>query len=218
MREMICMKRLIVFVFGVVVYTTATAQSRTSMVEYQKADREAIVNEVPFKDDLIAKAIQDTLERLGYKGKESKGFTVYKGVKLPALGSEAYDLYFAVDRKSKKEKDISQVTLMISKGFDSFVTEKSDPGLVKNAKTYLDSLRNSVAVYDLRQQILEQEETVKKIEKRVAGLTDDADDLQKKKKKLEKEIESNIKDQAEQQQELEKQKQILSTLKGTGKQ
>jgi hypothetical protein len=41
---------------------------------------------------------------------------------MPALGSEAYDLYFSVDRKSKKGKDISNVTLMISKGFDSFVT------------------------------------------------------------------------------------------------
>ena len=108
--------------------------------------------------------------------------------------------------------------MMISKGFDSFVTEKSDPGLVQNAKTYLDSLRNTIAVYDLQQQILAQEEEVKKTEKKVAGLSEDADDLQKKKKKIEKEIEENIKDQADQQKELEKQKQILSTLKGTGKQ
>ena len=39
--------------------------------------------------------------------------------------------------------------------------------------------------------------------------------LQKKKKKLEKEIEDNIKEQADQQKELEKQRQVLSTLKGT---
>ncbi|MEP7256115.1 MAG: hypothetical protein ABI666_10070 [Ferruginibacter sp.] len=212
------MKKLIGFILGLVLYTTANAQSRMSKVEYQKTDREAITNEIPFPEDMIVKAIEDTLEKLGYKGKESKGFTVYKGVKLSALGSEAYDLYFTVDRKSKKEKDISQVTLMISKGFDSFVTEKSDPGLVKNAKNYLDSLRNTIAVYDLEQQIAGQEEVVKKNEKKASGLIEDADDLQKKKKKLEKEIENNIKEQADQQKELEKQKQILSTLKRTGNQ
>ena len=79
-------------------------QSKVSKVEYQKADREAIVHELPFEEDMVTKAIQDTLEKLGYKGKESKGFVVYRGVKLAALGSGAYDLYFAVDKKSRKEK------------------------------------------------------------------------------------------------------------------
>jgi len=196
-------------------FTKADAQSRTSKIEYQKADREAIVNEVPFPVDMILKALEDTLEKMGYKGKESKGFIVYKGVKMPALGSGAYDLYFSVDRKSKKEKNISNVTMMISKGFDSFITEKSDPGLVQNAKTYLDNLRNTVAVYDRNQQITGQEEAVIKLEKKIESLTEDAADLQKKKKKLEKEIEDNIKEQADQQKELEKQRQVLSTLKGT---
>jgi len=209
------MKKIVVLVLLFVLNLHANAQSRTSTVEYQKTDREAIVNEVPFSEDMITRAIQDTLEKLGYKGKESKGFIVYKGVKMPALGSEAYDLYFSVDKKSKREKDISKVTLMISKGFDIFVTEKSDPGLVRNAKTYLDSLRNTVAIYDKGQQISEQEEVVKKAEKKIENLAEDAQDLQKKKKKLEKEIEDNIKEQADQQKELEKQRQVLSTLKGT---
>ena len=207
-----CIAAVLLFLF----YTGAHAQSRVGKVEYQKADREAIVNEVPFNEDMISKAIQDTLEKMGYKGKESKGFVVYKAVKMPELGNGAYDLYFSVDKKSKKEKSTSNVTMLISKGFDDFVTEKSDPELVRNAKTYLDSLRNTVAVYDRNQQIAEQEEVVRKLEKKIDGLGEDAQDLQKKKKKLEKEIEDNIKDQADQQKELEKQKQILSTLKGTG--
>jgi hypothetical protein len=208
------MKKIIVLVLLFVLNTKTDAQSRTSMVEYQKTDREAIVNEVPFPEDMITKAIQDTLEKMGYKGKESKGFIAYKGVKIPALGSEAYDLYFSVDKKSKREKDISNVTMMISKGFDAFVTEKSDPGLVRNAKAYLDNLRNTVAIYDKAQQISEQEEVVKKSEKKIENLTEDGQDLQKKKKKLEKEIEENIKEQADQQKELEKQRQVLSILKG----
>ncbi|HMK03812.1 MAG TPA: hypothetical protein VK489_06455 [Ferruginibacter sp.] len=210
------MKYLSILVFSFVSCITINAQSRINSIAYQKINRDAIVNDIPFPESVTGKAIQDTLEKLGYKGKESKGFTVYKGVKLSALGSDAYDLYFMVDRKSKKEKELSVVTMMISKGFDDFVTEKSDADLMRRAKTYLDSLRNAVAVYDLGQQVIEQDDVVKKNEKKASGLVADAEDLQKRKKKLEAEIEQNIKDQENQQKELEKQKQILGTLKSKG--
>lgn len=209
------MKRLIVFISLVALTGAAIAQSRTGTVEHQKITRETIVNEVPFPEDVILGAIQDTLEKLGYKGRDSKGFTVYKTVSLPQLGNDSYDLYFSADKKSKREKDISQVTMMISRGTDNFITEKSDPGLLQNAKTFLDRLHLTVAKYHHGQKIAEQEEVVRKLEKKVAGLGADADDLEKKKKKLEKDIEDNIKEQADQQKELEKQRQVLSTLKGT---
>lgn len=210
------MKKILLMISLIAFYGIAAAQSRTQKVEYQKAEREGILNELPFPEEVVAQAIQDTLEKMGYKGKESKGYMVYKGVKLSALGGDAYDLYFSVDRKSRKEKDASQVTMLISKGFDEFITEKSHPEVLANARGYLDNLRSTVAVFDLRQQVAAQEETVKKVEKKLAGLVEDAEDLQKKRKKLEKEIEGNIKDQADEQKELEKQKQILETLRTKG--
>jgi hypothetical protein len=210
------MRSISTLLFFLFFYAVTNAQSRISSVEYQKANRDAIVNDIPFPESVVGKAIQDTLEKLGYKGKDSKGFTVYKGVKMPVLGSDAYDLYFSADRKSKKEKELSVVTMMISKGFDEFATEKADADLMRRGRTFLDSLRNTIAVYDLGQQIIEQEDVVKKSEKKATGLVSDAEDLQKKKKKLEAEIEQNIKDQESQQKELEKQKQILSTLRSKG--
>lgn len=210
------MKKIFLLISLVAFFESVQAQARIQKVEYQKAEREAILHELPFPQDVVTKAIQDTLEKMGYKGKESKGYMVYKGVKLSALGGEAYDLYFSVDRKSRKEKDVSQVTMLISKGFDEFITEKSHPAVLGNAQDYLNNIRSTVAAFDLRQQITEQEETVKKVEKKIAGLVEDAEDLQKKKKKLEKEIEGNIKDQADEQKELEKQRQILETLRTKG--
>ncbi len=210
------MKYLSILFFSVAFCTATIAQSRINTVEYQKINREAIINEIPFPESMTGKAIQDTLEKLGYKGKDSKGFTVYRGVKLPALGNDALDLYFSVDKKSKKEKDISLVTMMVSKGADDFITEGSDRALMNKAKTYLDNLYNAVAVYVHGQQVMEQEDVVKSLEKKAAGLSNDADDLQKKKRKIENEIEQNIKDQADQKKELEKQKQILETLRTKG--
>ena len=78
------MKRILVCITLLVLSGASIAQSSVTTVEHQKMTREAIVNDVPFSEDVIVEAIKDTLQKLGYKGKDSKGFTVYRDVKLPA--------------------------------------------------------------------------------------------------------------------------------------
>jgi hypothetical protein len=211
------MRYLLSLIFSVVLFITATAQSRTSTVEYQKINRQAVVNEIPFPEKTIRDAIDEKMEKMGYKGKDSKGFTVYNGVRLSDLGNDSYDLYFMADRKSRKEKENSTLTLMISKGFDSFVSDSSDARLMKNAKGYLDSIINVIAAYDLEQQIIAQEDAVKKADKKYTNLMDDGQSLEKKRKNIEQDIEDNKKNQTSQQTEIEKQKQILDTLRGKRK-
>lgn len=194
-------------------FRAANAQSYLSSVEYQKVQHQAVVCEVPFPEKTVSNAIEDKLEKMGYKGKESKGFVVFKGVKMNELGNDALDMYFMVDRKSRKEKETSVITLLLSKGFEEFITEKDNPGLMQKAKAYLDSIRNTIYDYDLEVQITDQENVVKDNEKKSTKLVEDAEDLQKKKKKLEKDIEDNLKDQENQKNEAAKQQQILETLR-----
>ncbi|CAN5723064.1 hypothetical protein BH11BAC4_BH11BAC4_15730 [soil metagenome] len=189
------------------------AQTKGMDVEYQKQLRPAVVNDLPFDAKTVEKAIDDTLSKLGYKSTSSKGFTVYKGVRLAELGPDSYDLYFMVDKKSRKDNENSTVTLMLTKGFDAFVSSSSDPSVYEHSKTYLDSLRNTVARYDLEQQIMAQEEAIKKADKKNTDYREEGKDLEKKKRKLEDQIADNIKDQANQVKELEKQRQILEVLK-----
>lgn len=195
-----------------------TAQSTTATVEYLKINRQAVVNDVPFPEKTIKDAIDNKMQQMGYKGKESKGFMVYKGVRLPELGSESYDLYFMADRVSRKNKDNSTLTLLISKGFDNFAADSTDGSLIKNAKTYLDSIRNMIAAYDLELQVTAQEDAVKKADKKYSNLVDEGESLEKKRKNIEKDIADNKKDQENQKAEIEKQKQILETLRGKRKQ
>jgi hypothetical protein len=211
------MRYILSFVFSVVLFVTATAQSRKATVEYQKINRQAVVNEIPFPEKTIRDAIDNKMEQMGYKGKDSKGFTVYKGVRLSDLGNDSYDLYFMADRKSRKEKENSTITLMISKGFDNFASDSSDERLMKNAKGYLDSIINIIAAYDLDLQITAQEDAVKKADKKYSSLMDDGQSMEKKRKNIEQDIEDNKKNQVNQQAEIEKQKQILETLRGKRK-
>ena len=160
------MKYIISFIVFTAAFFAAAAQSRIVTVEYQKINRQAVVNEIPFPEKTIRDAINNKMELLGYKGKDSKGYTVYKSVRMPELGNDAYDLYFMADRKSRREKENSTLTLMLSKGFDSFVADSSDSNLMNNAKKYLDSITNVIAAYDLEQQIIAQEDAVKKADKK----------------------------------------------------
>jgi hypothetical protein len=212
------MKYIFTLLCSFAIFTTALAQSRTATVEYQKVNRQAVVAEIPFPEKTIRDAIDNKMEQMGYKGKDSKGFTVYKGVRMPELGNDSYDLYFMADRKSRKEKENSTLTLLISKGFDAFVSDSADARVISNAKNYLDTIKNMIAAYDLEQQIVAQEDAVKKANKKYSNLVDDGASLEKKKKNIEKDIEDNKKDQSNQQAEIEKQKQILETLRGKRKQ
>jgi hypothetical protein len=212
------MKHILTFIVSLVFCTAALAQSRTETVSYLKINRQAVVNEIPFAEKTVRDAIDSKMQQLGYKGKDSKGFTVYKGVKIAELGNESYDLYFMADKKSRKDKDNSVLTLMISKGFEVFAADSTDAALMSNAKEYLNNIKTMIAAYDLDQQIIAQEDAVKKADKKYNNLIDDGQSLEKKRKNIEKDIEDNKKDQAAQQAEIEKQKQILETLRGKRKQ
>jgi hypothetical protein len=211
------MRKLFLLFTAFTLHFFSFSQSRTVKVDYQKQSRTGIENDVPFPVKTVEKALEDTFTKMGYKSTSSKGFTVYKGVRMQELGPDAYDLYFMVDKKSRKDNENSVITMMVSKGFDAFISESTDEKIFANSKTYLDSLRNMLASFDLEQQIEAQQEAVKSAEKKNLGLADDAKDLEKKKRKLDEQIADNIKDQEKQVKELEKQRQILEVMKGKRK-
>lgn len=208
------MKKIIYTLIAIFLFNVSLfAQAHYVFIDFKDGQKPGIQNEVPYSDNVVTGAIKTKMEKLGYKGKGSKDFDVYKGVTLPELGAGAYDLYFKVDRKSRKEKDISVVTMLISKGNETYLTEADDAQTIDNAKTFLNNLFVTAAAYSLDQEIAAQQETVNKAEKKYKGLVNDADDLQKRKRKIEQQIEDNNKDQKNQQSEVDKQKQILESLR-----
>lgn len=212
------MKNSLFLICAVCLSFFSVAQTKKTTTEYQKIARPALVNDVPFPVKTVEDAIEDAFSKMGYKGSSSKGFVVYKGVRLKELGNESYDLYFMVDKKSKRDKENSVVTMMLSRGFDAFISDTSGAETFVRAGIYLDSMRNTVAAYDLEQQIKTQDEEVKKADKKNENLQEEGKDLAKKKRKLEQDIDDNNKEQEKQAKELEKQNQILETLKSKRKQ
>ena len=212
------MKKLFLSLAITVMATASFAQAHLATADYQKTMQPAVENDIPFPEKTVNKAIEDKMQKMGYKGKDNKGYTIYRGVRMAELGPDAYDLYFKTDRKSRKESDNTVVTMMVSSGYDKFIGDSTNGTVIENAKNYLNSLTEMIAAYDLELQIKEQEDATKKADKKLTNLVEDGQNLQKKKARIEKDIEDNIKKQADQKAESEKQRQIFETLKAKRKQ
>ena len=148
------------------------AQTQSSRIEYQKISRPALVNEVPLLPKPLKMPSKKPLKD-GLQGSSAKDFTVYKGVRMSSLAPDSYDIYFMVEKKSRRDKDNSTVTMMISKGYDAFVDESTDATVVSNGKDFLNNLRDIVSAYDLEQQIAAQMDEVKSAEKKANSLEEE---------------------------------------------
>jgi hypothetical protein len=212
------MKKTLLSVIISFLTITAFSQARTATADYNKTMQPAIEIEIPFEEKTVMKSLVEKMEKKGYKGKDSKDYTVYKGVTMSELGSGTYDVYFKADRKSRKEKDITILTMLLSSGYEKFISESDDASLFNNAKSFLNNLTENAVAYDLELQIKEQTEATEKASKKYNNSVEDGKDLVKKKEKLEKDIADNTQKQADMKAESEKQVQILETLKAKRKQ
>ena len=192
-------------------FQIAFCQAYEGKVEYQKKDEDAIIAEFPYPPSVVEDAIVDKMEKMGFKGKDSRGFRTYSNITLPEINRDPMDYMFKVDRKSRKDKDESIVYLVMKTSSSNPIAETN---IKENAKSFLNNLGPVVEAYNLEQGILAQEEIVKKAEKKYSNLQDDQQDLEKKKRKLENDIDDNRKEQDKQRQEIEKQRQVLEALRG----
>lgn len=207
------MKKIFTILMAVIFFTTAKAQSHLVTAEYQKNKTPGIENDIPFPEKTVTKTIEDQLMKLGYRGNNNKGYLTFKGVRLPEFGNDSYDLYFKTSRKSRKEKDATTVTLLVSAGYDKFIGDTTNAQVIQSGKKYLDALTSKVAAYDLEQQIADQEKLTEKTSKKLNSIINDGQDLEKKKIKLDNDITNNLRDQANQKTAADKEQQILQTLK-----
>ena len=212
------MRKSVLLAASIFISVASFAQARSVTAEYQKINQPAIEIEIPFPEKTVAKSFVDYFEHLGYKGKETKGYYTFKEVRLPKISPGIYDIYFKTDRKSRREKDKTILTFLISTGYEKFLSGPENDSVINNAKQFLNEQQINVASFDLEMQISAQDEITKKEDKKLANFTEDGIDLVKKKERIESDIQNNIKKKAAQKAELEKQMLIFETLKNKRKQ
>lgn len=189
-----------------------------SKVDYQKKEQAALMVELPYPPNVVEDAIKDYLNKRGHKATSAKGYQLFKGTRLDSLSGMDNDVYFKVERKSRKEKDASVVYMFVTKPNEN-PTQRltAETSGLSSARSFLTGLMPSVEAYNLEVDISGQENEIKKAEKKYERLIDDGNDMQKKLKKLQENIEDNKKEVEKQKQEIEKQKGILEAMRGKRK-
>jgi hypothetical protein len=130
----------IIFTTLVALFITlyAGAQSFETKSEYNKQQQPAVMSEFAYPPDLVEDVILEDLKQKGFgKGKSTKGYTLYQAINFTEISGEKIDLYVKIEKKSRKEKDISIVTFLVSKGYENFVSGTSDANMMQNIMNYV---------------------------------------------------------------------------------
>ena len=217
------MRKLILFTIFLFVSFLLKAQAHEGTVEYNKGKQACIVIEYNYPPEAVENAMRAKLLKLGYAGKEEKGmfnkdkgFRVYKETTIGEISPDKYDFVINIERKSHKEVDETVVSLIIFKGDINALTKLSREELDK-VKSFLNNLLPEVESSHLEILIGTQVLTVDKAEKKLKTLHDENVQIESKIKKLQEDLEKNVKEQEIQKKEIENQHKTLDALKGRRK-
>lgn len=198
------------------------SQSYESSIEYNKKKHKAIVLECSYPEEAAENAIIEKLKGLGNKSREEKGmfnrdkgFIVFRNAYVNEISDRDMDFIVKVERKSRKEKDMTNVYLVITKNGENMFGASDT--YADHAKDFLNKLLPDIEVANLEIKIKTQEDEVGKAEKKFKDLQDDQASMEKKIKDLQDDLKKNAKSQEEQQKEISNQRSLLDVLKGKRK-
>ncbi len=179
-----------------------------SKVDYNKIQQDAIVSEYNYSEQIVEKTLKDKLERMGYKVKSNRGFLVILNAVVNDISSKPMEYVFKVDRKSRKERDITLLSVIVNENGANATVDNST-GL----KSFLSNLIPSIEAVNLDFKVNEQYNTVVKSQKKLKNLQDDQTSMERRVRNLQDELKKNAKEQEDTQKEILKQQEILDGFK-----
>ena len=216
------MKKGIVLFAFVLSLCVAQAQSYTTSVGFNKADRQGLVLQLPYSESVSEDFIVTNLKKTGYNA-ETKGklfwkqnkindFFVFKGVTLNGAPVPV-DLYFKVDQR-KNVKDQSTISMLVSRGDETFIAPGEDTAFIA-AQNFLNSFVSQSATYKLNLDIDNQEKVVRDAEKKLQKLQDDEKSITRKIEQAQQDLRNNQTNQEAQRRQIDTERQKLAELKGS---
>ena len=205
------MKKIAFFIVLGLVTTFAFAQNaQNTMIEFNKVRVPGVVvSLINYDIATVQTALSARMERIGgLKGSNSKGFRMYAGQIFTDFGDTKFDIYTKVSSGTKKDHDII-IYLMVSSGFENFISQSSDPELNQKMLDFLTNFANIfLKEFDIKQKIDTQTSALEKMEKEHKSLVSDRDKLKKDLENKEKAIENKA-------TEIAKTKETLEILKNS---
>ena len=115
---------------------------------------------------------------------------------------------FKIERKSKKEKDITVVTMVMNENNVNTIADNSAGG-----KDFLKDLSPAIDAVNTDNMVNEQYDAVVKSQKKLKNLQDDQTAMEKKVRNLQDDLKKNAKEQDDMQKEITNQQAVLDAFK-----
>jgi len=213
------MKSLYLTSLFILIYCSASAQAVYQNINYGEKQEPGFMLLLPNEPDVVQNTILKKLEETGYKPETTgalfwksdkvNGYYVFKQVTLFELKNQTLDLYFNVERQ-KDNKNRSTLYMLVSKGYDNFVSQESDSVIYSAAQRFLNGFIEETAAYKLGIAIAEQKEKMNNSEKELKNLKGDASDMQKKMDDLKKDMSKNKEEQQKLESKIQEQNKVLA--------
>lgn len=211
------MKKLLLLPLLLVFFLSAKSQVTEGSIQINKTNQPAVIAQFNYSKDVVENVMADFFKNANLgKSRKFKGFQKFEGVVFQQIADERIDLYYKVSSKSKRSQT-STVHMLVSKGYDNFVSSNSNPEIMAKAKEVLASLVTEFEAKDLRNQIEAQQKVVDRADRDLKSLYSEGENLKSRIKKLQDDLEENGKKQENQNALLEKEKKALEELKAKQK-
>jgi hypothetical protein len=205
------MKKIILLLSILVTSVFVYGQAYEGAVQYQKGLQPAAVIELPYPPSIVNAAMDNYLSKKGKsRSNDIKGFSTFRNTQPLQNDSVNADLYFKTERKSRKEKEITMVSLLVLPADAQTKTSNLHYLAMTDAKNYLNDLTLAIEAYNLELTIKDQNDALIKAEAKYKSLASEGEDLENKRMAIEKKIADNKNDQQLQLKEIENQKQKLT--------
>ena len=170
-------------------------QAYESQVSYQKTRQQAALIDLPYAPDIVESSVKDYMGRMGWRGSGSRGYTVFRNVRIADTAKDLCDLHIRVDRKNKDRNAAVITALVVPAGQDPATITARDPHAIDNGKAFLEKMAPAITAGDLEARIKAQETTTKKAQGKLTDLRDDQVSLEKKIKNTQADLDQNKTDQ-----------------------
>jgi hypothetical protein len=210
------MKKFLLF-FAIVhgLYTQAQTEKliniRQMLVPFNGGNYNGLVADVEAPPELVEGVLKDNFAKQGVRPKEINGFLVFRNVILKSVDSvQPMDAFFKVEKKSRKEKEVSTISLIPAKHGD-IPDEKIKSGSPTTVVTaaavsggVINSLTPEIEMKVYEKNLADKQDEIIRSEKKLKDLQDDQASFERKQKSLEDDIVLSKKEQEFEQANLER--------------
>jgi len=146
-------------------------------------------------DDDVEDVIKDEIKRNDGRQRSSKGFIIGKGMRIKQIADKDRDIYWKLQSKGRKKREVVSVTMAVQNPDGSFLTDSAGNAGFTNTYAWLSALPRKVELYQKDQELDALRKQLKKVTAELNDLQGSGTDQRKafgKKSKELKELEEKI--------------------------